>query len=561
MSLKVKTIKPGYGFGDGNKNGEYYYSQGMNRFRRGVTPGWSNVASIDSGTLAGPPALALINVFVQRIEADGKTYNYGVDAEGNIYKVEKGHIDWVLAHNPTTGSYGNGLGVDRNNNLIYAQSQYLGMATPANPNVYDDDWKDLGSNLTNTPRPIEVYEDWTLIGNGNKIAGYTGDGSDFDADLFSLPTGFVINSIKSGKTGVLIGANFGDVGILVLWDCQADSALTPWIYLRNIYSITKYNGQWIVASGAEFLVTNGYSTKHLCWQPEAKTQSSNLIATSTSESMIVKNHYLFVNVSGGLGRSKTGTIIYDFETGLWEFCPVSTGDTYNVTMGALFVDNSYNFLNSFSTSSKSYIAKIYNVAPRFSYYITPELAGEDNNKKVAEALMLNFNFNLDRYEMYNTIAAKVYVKIYDFRRPLWTYAETNAISTEKSKLKINGTFDGYNIAEVGDEITVLEGNNSGETRHIKAITGAGTSSELWELDSDLTNLTASTIKVQVSPFKLVSSQTITVADLINENWYFDIKNSPNGKKFLAKILIDLGTTVMPITINEISFVYDDLGLL
>ena len=558
--IRIQTIKSFLGFGDGIRKGEYYYSQGIGRSREGIKPSWGISKIIDSGTLGG---LAVIKWFTQRKEADGKIYNFGVDKNGVIYKCEQLIGTWAAINSPVS-SFGNGLGVDKKDNIIYAQHQYLGKGTTANPNVWTDNWKDLGADEGTMPRPIENYEDWTLIGNKNKIAGYTGDGTDFGPNLFNLPEGFVINNIKAGKTGVLIGANKDNIGILVLWDCYSNRSITPWIYLEgNIYSIASYNGQWIVAAGSKFFITNGYTIETLCVPPDSRTSDTEFITTVTQVGMVVKDHYLFVNGKiNGLNRKQTGLWIYDFRTKLWEFCPISNNCVMYVNLGALFVDNAFSFFTSYSSDypAKRYIGMIYNGAPQKSFYISSVLGATDT-KKIAEGLILNLAFDLYNHSVYDSLNIKITAKIYDFKRQLWGVGVTSAVSTAKDELKVDGAASGYNYAEIGDEITILQGVNAGEIKHIKEIQNPGQTPEIWVLDSELPLLTEQSTYLGVCPFKKIGEQLITAPKI--KDYYFNIKHSPIGKKFLIKICLDMGRTydMMIPELSSLSFIFNDLGIL
>jgi len=556
--LRQETIRSFLGFGDNKMAGEIYYSQGMRWSGFGIKPDWRLSDSISSTTLA---ALTLLTFFAQRTETS-TVYNFGLGNTGKLFKVEQNLNTWTEVSGITTTGYGNGLGVDTESNIIIAGRQYLCKISPANPNVITNNWKDLGSDEITMWRPIERYEDTTLIGNKNKIATYTGDGSDFAADTLEFPAGFVINNIKSGQGGILIGMNFGNWGVLALWDNYSDRAITPWIWFDEpIYSIAKYKGQWIVAVGDEFIITNGYTYNHLCFAPDSKIYGTRFVMEHSPGCMTVKDNYLIV--AGGQGevnRRQQGIWIYNLDIGLWNFCPVSNGVTENVSIGGILSDDAFNFFVSYQTSSpaKRYIGKLYTAMPAKAYFITLPW-GTGDNKKTAEGLLLNFGFDMvnSNYEANPAITIKAGIS--DCKRQLWNYGQTRAVSTNKKILKVDGSYSSINKAEVGDEITVLEGTNAGESRYLVSIANPGTNTEEWTVDSDFSNLTESTVYLNISPFKKITSVTVSTAEIKEEGFYLPIESAPVGKKFMVKIAFVIAGNNMVPEITSMSLIYNDLG--
>ncbi len=110
---------------------------------------------------------------------------------------------------------------------------------------------------------------------------------------------------------------------------------------------------------------------------------------------------------------------------------------------------------------------------------------------------------------------------------------------------------------MGDEVTIMEGTNSGQVAHIIDIDNSTPATEVWTLDTSLTGYTEANAFIQVMPFKLVDKVTFTNLAKLKE-LYFNIKNKYKGQKFLLKILFDNIGNVPPELI-EGDFIYDDLG--
>lgn len=430
-------------------------------------------------------------------------------------------------------------------------------------NGFTDQWKDFGaSSLPNDSdyRQGDTYEDWVLFPNGNKVAGLNTSDDSFSDSVFNFPNKFLVRAVSSGQNGVLFGANFNNVGVLALWDNYSDRSIAPWIWLNApIKSIIKENGTWIVITGREILRTNGYSTSPLVFplDVELDAQGFNILPQG---GVVIKDRLIYGNDSGGLNRRKPGVYILNLEDKTHEFVPVSNNCLRNVTVGAIFFDSNFDIHVGYSTSnpSRSFIGTLENTAPPKAVFITEKL-GLGANNKIAEGLKLNLGFNQISADSY-PITFNVHVKLYNFRRPLWTYANVKTLQTVANQIVVDGTSDGVNNAQVGDEITILEGVNAGEIRHITAISGQNTNTETWTLDSNLSSMTESGMVMNVSPFQLVEKKTITSLNELRD-LYFNVKNKIKGKNYLAKIVIDnMGSTAIP-ELQDSFFVYDDSGLI
>ena len=157
---------------------------------------------------------------------------------------------------------------------------------------------------------------------------------------------------------------------------------------------------------------------------------------------------------------------------------------------------------------------------------------------------------------YKNPAWTIKVKLYDFDRQLWSYVWAKSNATAADKIPVDGSVV-YFSAEVGDEVTVLEGAYAGEIRHIKSIAGAGTASEVWTLDPALAGVIQSSDQVSYSSFKKVGEKTITTRDIKDSRLFIPIKTSMVGRKFLIKLTFEI-TQQFP-HISNIGFLYEELG--
>src|SRR5207248_2925051 len=144
--------------------------------------------------------------------------------------------------------------------LLYPQQRYLGMRDTTG--TYTDNWKDFGADYTGY-RDADTYEGGVYIMNNNAVAYLASDDS-WNASAFTAPTNFEGRSIRSGRNGLLLGFNFGFQGVLMLWDAIADRAIAPWIWVNGtVLSIDAYQGNWLVLTSKEILLTNGYTVEKL----------------------------------------------------------------------------------------------------------------------------------------------------------------------------------------------------------------------------------------------------------------------------------------------------------
>jgi hypothetical protein len=210
------------------------------------------------------------------------------------------------------------------------------------------------------------------------------------------------------------------------------------------------------------------------------------------------------------------------------------------------------------------IAQLHNNPPNSAYYITePKGLGDGKtsfagNEKTAEAAKFSILENPRSFNTGNNTYTLA-LKVYNFQRSLWTAAQTVIGTADTTHISIDGTaLSGRPVAQVGDEVTILEGINAGQVTHITNIANQGTSMETWTVNL-LPNTTETGVMVSISPFKLV--QTFTFSNLIQlRDVYFDIKSKYKGKRFLLKLLFtNISNTELDITDGQ--FIYSDQGLI
>ena len=125
---------------------------------------------------------------------------------------------------------GNGAGLlgDQFGNLLYANG-----STNTQIGLYDGTtWTDAYKTITSGQHPMDTYEDLRIIANVTAVAVIDSGGT-LNSSAFTLPSGMTVVAVKSGPTGVLIGANFGYQAVIILWDANALRAKTPWKWTKG----------------------------------------------------------------------------------------------------------------------------------------------------------------------------------------------------------------------------------------------------------------------------------------------------------------------------------------
>jgi|GEM_PF-6935718 len=482
--------------------------------------------------------------------ADAGGAVYGVNANGKIFKESfPAAADWALDHTPAGTFNGQGLIGDQKGRLLYIGDTAIGKLDAG---TYTDAFK-TGLNSYSV-HPADTYMDMVLIGNKSAVA-LLDNADNLNTAAFTLPSSMTVDCLKTGKQGVLIGANLGYRGALILWDAQADRSITPWIWTNGkVLSIERTDTGWIVVTQKEILLTNGYTTQKLFALLDDPLGSGQW--NVGPQGAMVLNGKLFLCSQYGNNRAPAGLFVIELATQLFEFAPMSA---YGAAPVAIYAPKStlQEIVLSYSDSfaSKTYIGVVSTTSISPSVYI-PEVLASSSSDKAAEAAILNISLSSIKSGV-QAITFNVALKIYSFTRALYGVSQTSGLAAAANQLPVDGTNAGFRRARVGDEVTILQGVNAGSIRHIASIANSGASNEVWTLDSALSAPTEANVSLSVQPFLLVETKSVLAASEIPP-LFFDIKNKYRGKKFLLKIVID-GMTNAQVEINRSDFVYDDLG--
>jgi hypothetical protein len=435
---------------------------------------------------------------------------------------------------------------------------------------FNDMWKDFGANVSlingNTPNcPMDIYEDTVIIGRGNVIVtlNVTTDTNTTDAvPSLSFPAGYSIDHIVSNSNGILIAGNIRSKGFALLWDNQSLRSIAPWIWFDDtILSVCKEGSNWIITTSKAVYRTNGYSSSPITENLLGSTDSA-IISNSPKNTVVLNNALHFF---GLVTRGTRRAVLYkmDLTTKLVEAYPSNDLNQYGHTISQMeYVPESpYGlFLALNSTTSGTYYLYMRN-APICSTYITSPV-GIGSNQKVATKLKVRIRRNTPEVtNLSNTFSFKIALKIADFKHTQYGFAQASATSADTSHITVNGTV--FPIAKVGYEVEFLGDSsnaiNAGYSRNVTSISGAGTNPEVWTLDEALPSIPQSGQNITITPFQLVKRKTISTTNGEIDEIVFNIKNDIKSNKFMFKIDIEDNTSQILFEIQELVFMYEDLG--
>ena len=459
------------------------------------------------------------------------------------------------------GVYTSTTVVELTPNFDLATGSYTGFIGVA----WTDRWKDFGSEIgTNTSDgydrsiPCEVYEDTVLFGRGNNITtlNTVTDTVSTDASpAFNMPTGYDCLAIHQGSNGILMGFNFQGKGVLVLWDNYSDRSIAPWITLNDrLISVCKKNGNWIVITAREIFETNGYSLTPVAdkiidmdidpLEPQLLPQTS----------VVIENELHFITDFSLHGKRRAGIHKMNLETKLVEYIPREDMEQKTLKVNAIYYGGPSRLYVA-QTDSLGYVDQT--TQTKTSSLISNPI-GIGDNIKHAEAVKLNLGISPAYYALNDTpFSFEVAVRICPINKQIFTYGLVKTTQTVSNEIVVNETT--YGVAEVGDEIEFIMGNNAGYSRNILSKSGTG-ATVTYTLDRALPALSTANDYFMRTKFQLVKNKVFTDVTKIDPALlHFDVKNKTKGKQFMIKV--DIEDATVPLEVRPFYFIYDDLGIL
>lgn len=535
--------------------GQSWFGSGMavDQSRRLLYSGWQylgkhdpTIANYQTGTVSVTNGSAAV-------VGTGTTF-----IAGDVGKVFR-----IIAETGTTSFYKISAFTDATH--ITLASNYVG--TTGSGKTYtiyrgwDDIWKDWGTSITGMAdgssfiQPSERYEDTVLFGRRNNIVTLNTLTDTITTDAspaFSMPSGYDNRAIVANTNGILMGFTFEGKGVLVLWDNYSDRSIAPWIPLDDdLLGIQRYGSGWIVMTARGIFFTNGYSIEPFLMD-FLETSISKIGGVTQAAFIIVGDHLLF-GLSASSTKLRAGLYDMNLKTKRFEHLGTFSDDVYNGSISALLYSPDFNrvyvsFGNRVCSLSEGSI-----LSTRTYYYVSEQL-GIGENPKIAEAIRLPVQ--ISKYSSSKrdlTFTLEVRVNNLDRQMHNLSQAASNGSTTT---LVVDETT--WPPAQAGDFVEFLTGSNKGLFRGITEITGGGTATATYTLDSALPNATATSDNFSWSGFKPVEKKVVTATSELFD-LYYGVKNKYRGKHFRVMFIVTGATT--PLVFLPFEFQYDDMGAL
>ena len=529
--------------------------------------GWFSTAVVGGVTFTGS---GLDDATSGGTSTSKQIINYKVEIDGtgtpDTFKwSDDGGATWDAETVEITGSaqtLNNGVTITFNATTGHTSGDYWEFST----GVWDDDFGDFTSDLDSSynsasiKRPFIVYDDRTFIGNKDYLASIEKDGSNFDTDYKQLPNKYEVACGATNGNLILVGANKYNKGLLLLWN-TTDSGWTNKLYLDNdIYAIRPYKNGWIYASGGGIYYTNGYSIELLNYFPFLSFADDLGISFNNFE--IVDDKVIFGAGAKPSLNMKSGFYIYNIKQQTFDFIPNHQYDLYTANYGCIHYNitstggnqllTSYNFNDG---ADKYAFSQINITNPATSndgtgYYIVrkQKLPSESTVNKVT----IKTSFSKDTSNQYSDQSIDMTVGLINAKGYLWQQAQTNSASSNKNEIQVDGTATGYNNASVGDIVLVLSGVNAGKSSFIESIANAGTNTEKWTLEDDLTGNTEDSQNLNLIKVQKIATKTITDAGDIE---FYNNSNIDMSDQYY--IFIKTEHTNFPLNIEDVQIEFNE----
>jgi hypothetical protein len=422
---------------------------------------------------------------------------------------------------------------------------------------WDDNWQDAGSALTGylNFQPFSYQGDIVFPRQG-KLSRYNFTDDSFNNDasgLFTAPSGYYWRCGSGGQKGILLGLEpiRGGASYLVLWDNRSIRAIASWTSLTStVQAIEPYNGGWIVVTQREIIYTNGYSATVLSEGFDTKLGESSF-SVIPNGLKVVDDRAIICNAIGGYSKKRSGVYVYDIKGNSYEYIAPLGGHTYNVTPLAVYMDINKAINVSYSTliPARKYLTRLSDEAAPRAYVITKPM-GLDGNSKYLGAVKGDFAI----VEGADSISGTITASVAPLNRRVWGLQKAKTAGANTTTIVVNGTL--LNDVQAGDEITVMEGANAGLMRHVTSISGSGTATETWTLDSALSVAIEADAHISVTPFQKVAEKTVTAATELRD-MLFNAQNRYKGKQYLVRLGFS-GFTV-PVEVLQVGLIAQTQG--
>lgn len=448
-------------------------------------------------------------------------------------------------------------------------------ASGANTTKANDEyiaWEDDRLSISATPanwqqaviswnKQIKLYGDEYIFTNGNYLGMVSADEGTVDKVYKQLPAKHQAISFDVNVEKILVSANFNGKGAFLLWDGYNSGWNNILKFDSPVNAVISYQSGWLFVSNGCVYYTDGFQIQKL-----ADINATRKLSTSFYP-------YGFNSL-----------VVY----GDMLYCAASGTDLNFIDNGVYAIDlsnpnNGFTLIRSVKTTRNNGLPVCLSVANRFSnaaeiqvggqFFVDAILYGNSGGAKLDKSLIMTVSLpeahritgvglNLSRYlKQYSndSISARtrvVQVSVGDANRGIISLASTTATGFYGTTLIVNGTT--YLNNEVGDEFVVRDTSfdSFGDRGFITAISGKGTSAELWTIDPAVSPVSPTSANLTMVRVKNYGKKTITANSLKEEIMFLPINSGILSNKLVIEIVFYGQASALPLNINEIK-IYGD----
>ena len=368
-------------------------------------------------------------------------------------------------------------------------------------------------SMNNWSRTIINFDGDYFMGNGVYISKLDNDETTWDNVYSKLPENAEVQDMAVRSDRVLIGANVGGQAMILLWDGVTQNKYLSKEYLKGfVSSVKQYRSGWLFLVGNTIYWTDGYASKKLSAVPDSNEFWN---AEYCPKSMNISGDLAVISAGiGDANRTKDGVWIYNIIRNEWMFNP------YEASTNGKSLNNTTNgsvFRLKNGTTDKILVSYADDASKKSLSEVKAQYANSNTSMAIIRynsvgALTIN-NVEVTLAQrtseiLSQSVAGTLICAIANNDYALWTYGTVNGNSTSLNKIVVDGTSTTSNKGKVGDMIRILENNARGEIAFIASIAGAGTSSETYTLDRNLSALPQDTALFQIMPFHKMQEYTI-----------------------------------------------------
>ena len=445
-----------------------------------------------------------------------------------------------------------------------------GHATGKEVIAFDDDWKDLGALQPTDKRPIFKSEDTTLVGNVNKVAGYSeSDGSDWNTALLTLPSDCKIVDFSEILTGsglrVLVGANRGKKASIFVWDREGGDEWEREIVIEeNIKRLHKtYIG---LATG--IYQTDGYGITLVKALPDDEEDIDG--DAFDIKDIKSKSNFLLITANcEQYNRNRSGLWLLDLSDGAWYYIAPSNYDSLETNYGGISISSTWGMLigTSYAGGAIETLSSVSKARSHYQVIYDPQARMGGNPTLRLSEIKLDIASELKRYTNTTNFDFDVIIRVYDFKRQFIRYVQTKLASSAKNEIVIG---DDSIVPEVGDRIEIIERNLAtyvdvaGAPRNITAVT-AGTEKYTLTLDDDLpaqidaTTGTAALVAI-VQPLKKIKKFSVSGSEIDLKALIVTAEDQQEFKKLIIEIEFRNRNVTTSPRLNSIEVVSEILNI-